>query len=538
MAYERFRFGAFTIDTAHITLKSGDAAIALRPKSYALLEYLVRNPGRLLGKDELLAAVWPGVVVTEDSLTRCVSEIRAALSDGEQQIVKTVSRRGYLLAVPVMVLDAAAPVPAAARAAPLRRRRVWALVAAGLLVPALLLVFVALHEALPAAPPFSVAVLPFTTAPGSAASAAAFTEELTGALARLYRVHVVAATGTDSRRVGREAAVRYAVEGSVRPVGTLLRVGVRLVDATTGALLWSDQFDTGPAAPGFDDAVLRLSSALDVQLLRAHAARTTTQPPALLDADDLAVQCVVASRLRGAQADTQPYALCTQALKKDPRNVRALARLAWFHANRVSAGQSADAPADLELAAGYAARALAADPEHAAAHCAQALVLEGQHRVGDAVLEAERCLALNPGDATAHWLLAVENFFLHRPDQTLAHVERGMRLEPRDPRLPGFLLFKGWALLQLGRNDEALSWLRRAQTAAPESPPIALALSVALMQSGREGEARAAMTEYMTMARTRSRTIAQWSHRPDGNAAFAAFSERVEGALERAGMPP
>ena len=73
----------------------------MRPKSFALLQYLITHAGRLVTKDELLSKIWPNVIVTEDSLTRCISEVRAALGDSEQTMIKTVSKRGYIFAEPV-----------------------------------------------------------------------------------------------------------------------------------------------------------------------------------------------------------------------------------------------------------------------------------------------------------------------------------------------------------------------------------------------------------------------------------------------------
>src|SRR5437588_2162764 len=82
-------------------LRRGDVEIALRPKSFALLQHLITHAGRLVTKDELLSKIWPNVIVTEDSLTRCISEARAALGDTGQTAIKTVSKRGYVFAGPV-----------------------------------------------------------------------------------------------------------------------------------------------------------------------------------------------------------------------------------------------------------------------------------------------------------------------------------------------------------------------------------------------------------------------------------------------------
>src|SRR5262245_37190892 len=91
----------FTIDPASCTLRAADHDIKLRPKSFDVLHHLVQNAGRLVRREELINTVWPGVIVTEESVTQCVSEVRQALSDQEHKIIKTVARRGYLFAAPV-----------------------------------------------------------------------------------------------------------------------------------------------------------------------------------------------------------------------------------------------------------------------------------------------------------------------------------------------------------------------------------------------------------------------------------------------------
>src|SRR3954471_23237034 len=96
-----FQFGDYTLDIAQGCLRTADREVDLRPKSFEVLRRLVENAGRLVTKDELIKAVWPNVIVTDESVTRCVSEVRLALLDDEQRIIKTVPRRGYLLAVPV-----------------------------------------------------------------------------------------------------------------------------------------------------------------------------------------------------------------------------------------------------------------------------------------------------------------------------------------------------------------------------------------------------------------------------------------------------
>ncbi len=108
-------FQGYTLDLRRGCLSRGDQQVELRPKSFALLSYLVENSGRLAPKDELVAAVWGDVAVTDVSLARCVSDVRLALQDRAQEIIRTVPRRGYLFAASVSeVLNgdvARAPVP-------------------------------------------------------------------------------------------------------------------------------------------------------------------------------------------------------------------------------------------------------------------------------------------------------------------------------------------------------------------------------------------------------------------------------------------
>jgi pimeloyl-ACP methyl ester carboxylesterase/DNA-binding winged helix-turn-helix (wHTH) protein len=90
------RFGVYAIDPRKCTLQCGEDVLALRPKAFDVLCHLARNPGRVVGKRELLETVWAGHFVSDDALVQCVRDVRLALSDQDQRIVKTVPRRGYL----------------------------------------------------------------------------------------------------------------------------------------------------------------------------------------------------------------------------------------------------------------------------------------------------------------------------------------------------------------------------------------------------------------------------------------------------------
>ena len=97
-----WRFDRFALDLARGCLRAGDQTIDLRPKTFEVLCYLAENAGRLVPKQELFEAVWPDVSVCDDSLVQCIRELRQKLGDDDRRLIKTVSRRGYLLDATVL----------------------------------------------------------------------------------------------------------------------------------------------------------------------------------------------------------------------------------------------------------------------------------------------------------------------------------------------------------------------------------------------------------------------------------------------------
>ncbi len=96
LSHQILSFSEFTLDLRRGCLLRAQKEIKLRPKSFEVLKYLVENNGRLISKDELIRAVWVDAAVTDDSLVQCLKDIRHALSDEKQQIIKTVHGRGYI----------------------------------------------------------------------------------------------------------------------------------------------------------------------------------------------------------------------------------------------------------------------------------------------------------------------------------------------------------------------------------------------------------------------------------------------------------
>src|SRR5205814_2355935 len=112
----KYRFAEFTLDPGRGTVLHADRVVKLRPKVYDALLYILENRGRLIGKEELIHALWSDAFVTEDSLVQCMVELRRALDDRAREIVKTVPRRGYVFTAAVTIGEngIGSPAPASA----------------------------------------------------------------------------------------------------------------------------------------------------------------------------------------------------------------------------------------------------------------------------------------------------------------------------------------------------------------------------------------------------------------------------------------
>src|SRR5262245_13597441 len=214
VAQKVFRFEGFTLDLTRRSLRAGDRSIELRPKSFDVLAYLVERAGTPAGKDEIIQAVWRDVTVTEESLTRCVSDIRRALDDSGQRIIKTLPRRGYLLAAPATATDPGDTANFVAHAG------------GGAEKPTAIL-------ALPDRP--SIAVLPLDNTSrdkGQDYFSDGITEDIITELSRFSDLFVIAHNSSlqykgkavDVGEVGRELGVHYVLQGSIRRGGDRVRI--------------------------------------------------------------------------------------------------------------------------------------------------------------------------------------------------------------------------------------------------------------------------------------------------------------------------
>ena len=213
-----YRFDHFVLDIGRGALAKDGVECQLRPKSFILLQYLVENSGRVVSRDEIMEAVWPGLFVTEDSIAQCIKDIRRALGDDQRSLLRTLTRRGYLFAGPVETgaPDPTVTVPAVAEisasgADPTQSEHS---------IPQ-----VGPERRLPDKP--SIAVLPFTNLSGDPNEdyfSDGITEDIITELSRFSELFVIARNSSftykgkavDVRQVGRELGVRYVLEGSIR----------------------------------------------------------------------------------------------------------------------------------------------------------------------------------------------------------------------------------------------------------------------------------------------------------------------------------
>src|SRR5258708_16513008 len=217
VAPNMFQFEGYTLDIARSSLRAADREVPLRRKSFEVLRYLAENPDRLVTKEELLKAIWANVIVTDEVLTQCVSEVRQAIGDSNQTIIVTVPRRGYGFAAPVLRIATSAAVPQPTSPYPPQHAgegRVGAS-SAGFDSGA--------RSQSPLLDRPSVAVLPFANLSGDPQQdyfSDGIAEDITTELSRFSELLVIARNSAfqykgkavDIRQVGRELGARYVLD--------------------------------------------------------------------------------------------------------------------------------------------------------------------------------------------------------------------------------------------------------------------------------------------------------------------------------------
>ena len=559
------RFADFDIDLERGELCVRGTVIALRPKSFALLVYLGRHPGRLLTKDELIEAVWPDVAVTDDSLVQCISELRAALEDGDQRLIKTVPRRGYLLNAPPVDTPRAdetvergeSPVDShgsSIRTRSPRKSLSWlpAFVTVCIVSLAGALWFGFAHRGQNGAlvSKNTITVLPLVGVGDESAAdlAEAVTEDLTIDVSRLPDTLVIeyptghspAGHDNDAESVGRRLDVAYVLAGSVQRQGEAVSIALKLQASATGALLWSGRFDYAEQA-GWNwrrDITARIANELKVRIDEAETPFDQPYAGRTFAAIDPTLQgWRLLKRIHTREEPQRARALFEQALQMDPDSASALAGIALSHLTEVLNRWSKAPDTQTALAAQAIERSLALQPNDPRANFVRSLVLSAQGRIDDAEQALQRVLSLYPNQPRALQRLGFTRLQQGRPEEVAAPVMLSLRLDPLDAEqvsLGHFTL--GMAEFHLHHDEAAYAHMRQATISSPQNGFAWLWLAAIDALHGRSEQARNNLIEYQK--RIPGHTVSSLkASEPSRNAAFWRERNRFYEGLKIAGLP-
>lgn len=468
---ESFRFGRFELRPSERLLLADGEVVTLGSRAFDLLACLVVHRDQVLPKDRLMELVWPGRVVEENNLAVHVSALRKLLGPGA---IATVSGRGYRFTLPI---DPAAGADPARAAEP------------------------ALERPCIAVMPMSV----LSADPQIAFLAQGLVEDVTALLARVPGFVVISHASTSTYRgqpaplqqVARQLGVRFVVQGSLRPMADALRVSQQLVEAASGRVLWSAQFDSR-ADQGVDaqETIARgIISELEPELTRAEIAHIRRQRPRNLDAWAHYHQAVGALATHGwsAEAIATARAELQRSRSLDPSFGLSHGLYALLTILVACIGMAPDTPqlrADV-LAAADVAIQLDDGSSEVLGYAGCALCEMGQLKRGIDTLD--HALSLNPSNAQAHVALGAALAMNGKLDEAIARMRHGMKISPRDRRLGFWHWALGGFLLHADRLDEALAEARAACRADPQFHLTHVLLAAVLDRLGASAEAAAAL---------------------------------------------
>jgi TolB-like protein/Tfp pilus assembly protein PilF len=517
----RYLFEDYALDTDRRELHRATDVIVVTPQVFDLLDYLIRNRERVVGKDDLIAIVWKGRIVTDAALTTRLSAARNAIGDtGEKQrLIKTLPRKGFRFIGAVQEDDARTVAPPDSVASGVHTQP----------------------------PRLSIVVLPFASLsadPEQDYFVDGVTESLTTDLSRINGAFVIAHStaltfkrkAVDVTKLGRELNVRYVLEGSAQRGSHRLRVNVQLIDAETGAHLWADRFDK-PIADLFDmqdEIVSRLANALHAQLTVQEARRSERSAhPSSMDLYFQGRALLYKSWMPDCLA--QANEIFERALVLDPDNIDATL---WKAAVNLVIGTSYLSDEKARRVAAVETtlyKVLSLAPNHAWGHAVLGTLLVATNRPAEGLHEFERALALDSNLAEAHAQIGWTKYFMGRSAETEAHINEAFRLSPHDIFAYRWMMMIGFAKLHLNADAEALDWFRRSIEANRNSfTHFGLAAALALL--GARDEARAAakaglaLMPSFTIRRFREGALTD-------NPTYLANRERIYQGLRVAGVP-
>jgi adenylate cyclase len=500
--------------------------VDLRPQAYQVLRFLALNAGRLVTKDELIAAVWPNLIVTDDSLVQAIGNVRRALGDERHEVIKTVSRRGYIMVANAVMPEAAqgelervpsgtgttgeAPTLAAIGVSSPPRARHSVLIAVG----ALALATAALgwwivwgRDDAPAPAAIdgrpSIAVLAFHDPKGSAEGdllARGVAQDLVSELARSHDLRVVshqssfafAGKSTPLAEIGQRLRSRYLVDGTVARESDSLRVVVDMLDSQDGHIVWSSTqvLDQSTVFTARDALVRRIAGTVQDKLHRTEERRALTHPPKTMDVYALTERGHEILHRYNAPAMVEARRLLEQAVAIDPDYAQAWVWLGMV--NMVDSGMGLTGEWNrgrLPEVIAQIHRAITLQPDLPSAYGALSQAQALARDFDAALAAAQRCIELAPNDADCLYIMGKANMELGQEEQAVQYMEQALDLNPVPPA--AISAFYATALWGVHRPDAALRVTDDCLAKAPDMWRCRKDRIVSLVELGRLAEARA-----------------------------------------------
>jgi TolB-like protein len=487
----QFVFADHTLDTDRRELRRGAEAVAVEPQVLDLLICLVENRNRVVTKDDLIASVWGGRIVSDATLTSRIYAARKAVGDNGhgQRLIRTVSRKGLRFIADVQA--------GAAPRGELRDGR----------------------RPLPLPERPAIAVLPFDNMSGDPQQdhfSDGISEDIITALSKLRWFFVMARNSSfiykgkavNVRQLGQELGANYVVEGSVRKLGDRVRITAQLNDVATGSHIWAERYDRNLADVFAvqDEITEAIVAAIEPQICAAENFRARRKPPERLDAWELVMRALSHYWRVTRQDNLIAQELLEKAIAIDPNYGQALGLLATSHTFSVHMGWANKAIV-APIAERVALAAIEADAEDPWAHHALGCTHLFARRFDDAVAEFEVALRLNPNFSLGQCYYCVSLAYSGRWQEAEEAVARALRFSPRDPLSA---LYHGAASYAqyVGRNyDNAM---RAARESIRLRGDFAGAHRVLVAAAGMAGETAAAAAALQELRRVQPDVSLAW----------------------------
>lgn len=513
------RFGSFELDLDRAELRMTDGeAIKLRPKTFALLEFFAKNTNRLLGKQELMAAIWPNVHVGEDSLFQAIREIRTALGDKDRQLVKSVSGRGYLFEADVVsiaretgtprtvapVSSPQAPVidvPPTSPASPHWSKRIRrpALAASLALSFAIGAAFAApmLVKRLYAPEMRTVTVLPFetrTSDPATAAMAANIADRLTDGLSKVGNIRVLApqsephATNAAATPSGN---ADFIVRGELQRNDGKWEVQARLIETGTGQVQWSDSYKV--PSEGIDERLQQSRLTAGIGNLLALRINVLTHERATSPESKIVVEQAAAFI---NQTNKERFAAAQDMLEKaqveKPDDVDISAALAGHLMRGVAMAWYPVSENDAleQRAKDLLNKAVKKEPNYIPVLQGYCRLLQTINEFAEALVACENALRFDPWDGLVMFQIGMAQLRLGRFEDALATFERADTINTPAVSRWTWPLGAGVALVFMERYEQALPWLQQSLAITQGTGRTHLLIATALQALGHHDEAR------------------------------------------------